>query len=121
MEETVFFESGPVKVTNARFIVGPQTFAMKNITSVRSDEEEPNRGIAVLLGLVTLVLFLASQWLWGIGGLVFTVWAWRQAKPKYHVALHSAGGETKALSSLERTYIEKVVAALNQAIVHGGA
>lgn len=34
MEEKVFFEHGSVKVTNARFVVDAQTFAMSNVTSV---------------------------------------------------------------------------------------
>ena len=35
VQETTFFEQGNVKVTNARFIVPSQTYAMSDITSVK--------------------------------------------------------------------------------------
>jgi hypothetical protein len=51
MDERIFFEYGDVKVTNARFINGGQTYAMNNVTSVKPYEKKPSRigGIVVLL------------------------------------------------------------------------
>jgi hypothetical protein len=43
MEECTFFEYEDVKVTNARFISGGQTFAMNNVTSVKPYEKKPSR------------------------------------------------------------------------------
>jgi hypothetical protein len=120
MEETTFFQYEDVRVTNARFVVGSQTFALSNITSVKSYEQSPNRlwpiafvivGVIVVMGGAAPVglLFLA------IGG----VW-WYLQKSLFQVRLATAGGETTALESEQRDYIQKIVEALNAAIVARG-
>jgi hypothetical protein len=55
MDEKTFFEYDDVKVTNARFISGSQTYAMSNVTSVKAFEEKPSR----LWGIVVLLIGLA--------------------------------------------------------------
>ena len=119
MEEKEFFRYEDVTVTNSRFIVASQTFAMSNITSVRASQTPPKRFWPIILILVGL-LFSASTAAIGIGLIVVGgVWLALQ-KTYYHVALTTAGGETQALTSEQREYIEKVVRALNDAIVHRG-
>ena len=63
-DEKVFFQRGDITVTNARFLVGPQTFAMRNITSVRADEIEPDSkhpGYLMFFGIViALVGFVGA-------------------------------------------------------------
>lgn len=49
MQETTFFEYEGVRITNSRFIVDGQTFAMNNITSVKPMEEKPKRLLPALL------------------------------------------------------------------------
>ncbi len=122
MEEKTFLSEGGVTVTNARFIVSAQTYAMSGVTSVKSFEEMPSRkgpiiliaiGLLAMLGgkdtIVVALLFLA-------GGIAW----WFLAKAKYYVLLSSASGEAKALSSPDRDWIGRVVGALNDAIVHRG-
>lgn len=41
-------------------------------------------------------------------------------KTVYHVMLATSGGETSALKTYQRNYLDKVVSALNEAIVHRG-
>ena len=55
MEEKMFFEYEGVKVTNARFVVDGQTFAMSNATSVNPLEQQPKRIGGILLLLVGLI------------------------------------------------------------------
>lgn len=43
-----------------------------------------------------------------------------QQKTTFHVMLATAGGEVSALKTYQREYLSKVVAALNDAIVHRG-
>ena len=119
MEEKNFFEYEDVKVTNSRFIVASQTFAMSNITSVKASKEVPNRFWPITLIVLGVLLLIGSP----IPGLVVAgigvVWLVMQ-KTMFHVMLTTAGGETSALSSKQRNYIEKVVQALNDAIVARG-
>ena len=118
-EEKIFFDYGGVTVTNMRFIVKPQIFAMSNITSVKASEQEPSRlrpvvliaaGAFSLLGNVLVGIVLAGI---GIGWLL-------KQKTMYHVMLTTAGGEISALRSDQRQYVEKVVKAVDDAILARG-
>lgn len=119
MDEKTFFEYDDVKVTNARFISGGQTYAMSNVTSVKAFEENPSR----LWGIVALLIGLAIASSNATVGLLIAAAAafyLYQQKTVYHVMLATAGGETSALKTYQREYLSKVVAALNEAIVHRG-
>lgn len=48
MEEKTFFEYENVKVTNARFATGGQTYAMNNVISVKTHKQTPSRLVGVL-------------------------------------------------------------------------
>lgn len=119
MSETIFFENEGVRVTNSRFIVDGQTFAMNNITSVKPLEQKPSRILPILL----LVLGALPAVNGVFGGLVLSAIgvAWlAMQKTVYHVMLHTSGGETSALKTYQKDYLQKVVTALNNAIVHRG-
>ena len=120
MEEKTFFEHEDVKVTNSRFITGGQTYAMSNVTSVKSLVEKPNRvgGIAVLI--VGLLMVFNGAIFWGLlvaAGAGFYMYT---QKTTYHVMLTTSGNETSALKTYQLEYITKIVNALNEAIVHRG-
>jgi hypothetical protein len=122
MEEKIFFEYEDVKVTNARFITGAQTFAMSNVTSVKAHTQKPSRIALILLLIIGLFFTLGG----GAGVLIGLVVAAVAAialylqKTTYHVMLTTSGGETSALKTYQLDYITKVVNALNEAIVHRG-
>lgn len=119
MEEKTFFEYEDVKVTNARFLVDGQTFAMNNITSVKSALTRPSKVLPILTMVIGLLICASSV---VVGLLVLAAgafWLWKQ-KTMYHVVLNTSGGEMKALSSYQEGYVRKVVKALNDAIVHRG-
>ncbi|TQQ44914.1 hypothetical protein FLL79_19260 [Vibrio cholerae] len=94
MEEKIFFESNDVKVTNSRFITGNQTYAMSNVTSVKPHKQSPNR--------MPWIFVLYNQ------------------KPLYTVILKTSSGENRALHTNEQEYLNQVINALNEAIVHRG-
>ena len=122
--ETTFFEGGNLTVTNARFIVGTQTFAMRGVTSVQGVEIPANytaSGLLILLGAcVALTAFLNSAIGFGIFGVLLSaggIWAACRQKPTYAVVLRTAGGEVTAYESKDRDYISQVIEALNQSII----
>ena len=123
MNERVFYENGDVRVTNARFIVGGQTYAMAGVTSVRDGRIPPNRGLALVLIVIGVIFVLAGGagaklfgiLLAGLGGyLAYT------AKATHLVILHSSSGETRALSNTDAGFIHGVIDALNQSLIHRG-
>lgn len=121
MEEKMFLEAGNVSVSNSRFIVSGQTYAMSNVTSVKTGIEEASKGVGIVITLVGLfVLFGVPSILWGIIIIAVGVLAFMGAKNKYSVVLSTSSGENKALTSEDKTHIENIVSALNESIVSRG-
>lgn len=122
MAEQTFLEENGVQVTNARFVTPGQTYAMSGVTAVKSIQKNPSRvGPIVLIVIGVLMLFGGQDVL--MGALVFLaagiIW-WISKKPEYIVLLSSASGETQALNSKDKAFIDKVVKALNEAIIARG-
>jgi hypothetical protein len=127
VEEKVFFEDGANKVTNTRFVVGAQTYALSGITSVRIAEEAPKYKIHSMAGGAVAILgglgqisdsFVGGIALIAIGAAL--VWFGKNMKTTYHVVTVSSGGESQALSSTDQTLISNIVNAITEAIIHRG-
>ena len=141
MEEIVFYDDGRNKVTNSRFIVGGQTYALSGITSVRiarTDFKPPAyknwvgiiafgfvaAPIAAIFtgdafkGFMPIIQNVLSV---GIGIALFkyhnTI---KNPNSDYHVVTTSSSGENEALTSSDRELVQKIVNALNEAIVSRG-
>ncbi len=132
-EETIYSDRG-VSVTTARIMIRGTTYAVRNITSVEMISVPPIRrgpvalmvvGILGLLILGTmlsedapvrvqdmLILAVVCAVTAGAGGW----WAY-MLKSDYYVVLSSASGEIRALTSKDPKYIERIIAAINEAIV----
>ncbi|MEK7207774.1 MAG: DUF6232 family protein [Pseudomonadota bacterium] len=119
MEEKTFFSDGGITVTNTRFIVPSQTYAMSGITSVKNSHESPKRSYPIICGVLGLVFLPGALVVGLIIAGVAIVW-WLGQKTQYHVVLTTSGGEVKALSTVDGALISKVVQALNDAIVARG-
>ena len=123
MEEKVFFDQGGVSVSNSRFIVHGQTYAMNGVTSVKQAVKNPSRLGPIVLGFFGLMLLLGGSTtsvIWAVILLALAVFWWIKQKPEWIVVLNSSSGETQALTSQDRTYIDGVINALNNSIIHRG-
>ena len=122
MEERTFFEHEDVKVTNSRFITGGQTYAMHNVTSVKSTKKEPNRTGGMVVFLLGLALAVGSPEnpVFGVILIIGAAYYLYQQKTTYHIMLTTSGGETSALTTHQPEYLNKVISALNEAIVYRG-
>jgi Family of unknown function (DUF6232) len=119
MDEITFFQHEGVRVTNTRFVVDGQTFAMNNITSVKPLEQKPSRLLPVLMAVVGLAIASQGHTGWLLLSLAGATWFALQ-KTMFHIVLHTSGGETSALKTQQKDYLNQVVTALNNAIVHRG-
>jgi hypothetical protein len=119
MEEKAFYNSNGVTVTNARFIVSGQTYAMSGVTSVKTGVEDPSRSGPIWLGIIGGVTF-RYNWQIGVALIALAIFWWFCQKPTLSVVLSSSSGEMQALSSKDATYIRAVVEALNNSIIHRG-
>lgn len=122
MDEKIFFNQGNVSVSNSRFIVDGQTYAMSNVTSVKSGVTPPDRGAAIVIAIIGLACLFGSGWVFvaGLVAVAVAVLAWMGSKAKYSVILNTASGENKALVSEDKPYIANVISSLNEAIVSRG-
>ena len=126
--EEVLFSGGNVHVTATRVIIGPTTYALRNITSV-SARNVPPQGHGLALSLVTIGgfigLLLASSREWRLAGLFFTVAAAGifmlcTGRRQFSVRFGTASGESDVLVSTDQHFIYAVVDATNRAIVLRG-
>ncbi len=129
MEETVFFNFNGIIVSNSRFIVRSQTYAMQSVTSVKPGIVKPSRGVAMAFMLIGVLLLIGELLelldkgvllVAGVVAILIGFIAWYLEKPRYSVVLHTAAGEHHALISDKKQDIEHVLQALNQAIVSRG-
>ena len=125
--EQTYYQGDGVTITNSRAIMGGKTYVMANITSVAMQQIAADTSGSVNLAIVGVVVLVVSSifssTLIGIIGfaiIVFAIYLFLNSKPEFAVAISAASGEQKALQSPDRATIEKIVAALNEAIIHRG-
>jgi hypothetical protein len=119
--EKQYYTNGGVTVTSKRLIVQSQTFAVSGITSVKLGVEQPSKLIPILLIAIGGLGCVA-----GIKEGIINIWtllfvlgiAWiLTLKSKYTVILATASGESEAVVSENKEFIEQIVAGLNKAII----
>ncbi len=113
-----------VVVSNSRFIVDSTTYAMSGITSVKKGVIIPSKTPAIvcfLIGFFSLLIF-ASIWgkIIGIALMILAFFIFRSLKKEHVVILKSASGESQALTNTNSDYIDEVIVAINNALVHRG-
>jgi hypothetical protein len=129
-EQTIYRDHA-VAVTTARVIIGSATYPLRNITSVKLTFTSPNvfGPMLVLLGgifilFLTIMPLIQHNYFDAIPGIAMgasailasVVWM-LSLKTRYHVDLSTSSGEIHLLTSKDRTYIEKVAASINEALV----
>lgn len=119
--EVVFYQDNTVKVTQSRFITFSKTYAMRNISSVHVFEIVKSRKLPVLL-LFIGIFMLFSDSVRVAGGILMAiaVLILYLTKNEYAVRISTNSGESNSLVSKDRAYIETIVNALNEAIIHRG-
>ncbi len=119
--ETVFYKDFNVTVTQSRFVTDSKTYAMRNISSVYIYEIEKSRTFPVILVIIGfLMLFGEDVRIMGICMLTVGCLLLYTIKNEFAVRISTNSGEANSLVSKDRAYIQKIVGALNEAIIHRG-
>lgn len=137
--EQPYFQALGIAVTRTRLIVGPQTYAMSGVTSVRVDRRPPELTGAIALSVVGALPLVGSLgmlidpqagwnwWLWllfwfllGLTLLALGIWIGRLAKPTFLLFIRTSGGEVGVWNSKDAVAIQSLNSALNRAIVERG-
>jgi hypothetical protein len=120
-EISFYSDDNGVRVTNSRLIIGTTTYAMLNVTSVMRKAEPPNRvGPIILLLLGVAVLAHHNTAFFGFLMLVAGVLWLKSQKTLYHLRIASASGEANAITSTDVLRVDKIVQAVNEAIIGRG-
>ncbi|WP_298926266.1 DUF6232 family protein [uncultured Ramlibacter sp.] len=115
MDEKIFFQAPEVLVSSSRVEISGQTFATRNIGSVKVTAPGVSI-VAVLMLLVGAAAMAGSATGVGLFFLVvgaiwaYTTWARRELK------LVAGGGEVLALKTTDRNHVEKIRSAIAEAI-----
>lgn len=123
-QEKTYYSDENITVTNTRAVFQDKTYAMANITSVSLGEHVASNegcGCAMIVpgALLSLLLFSGSITYGAIGLLLLFggIAIFSQKNTTYLVKIGSASGESNALSSEDREYIQKIVSAVEESIV----
>jgi len=126
LQETTILQEGLVKVTSRRTIIGTVTYPMSQIKSAHVTRR--GRNMKPLLGVIPGIFFIAwslldqtSQFMefFNIGTAFIVVslaLVWL-AKPTYAVEIGNSSGDDSILRSTDRSFIQRIVDAMNVAIV----
>jgi hypothetical protein len=126
-EITFYADDRGVRITNTRLMVSDKMYAMANITSVKIEEIRPNYSGPILTGVVGSVFcvlgFTIRVWIDVTLGVLLLVagivWG-MLLKRKYNLQISSASGESSALMDRDKAYVQKLVQAIHEAIIHRG-
>jgi hypothetical protein len=119
--ETKFYQDGFVTVTQSRFVTQSKTYAMRNISSVHVFEIIKSKTKALLM-IIFGILFLFSKDIFWVGFIIIALGIWWliSIKNEYAVRISTNAGEANSIVSKNKDYIQKIVNALNDAIIHRG-
>ncbi|MBM3949508.1 MAG: hypothetical protein FJ312_09815 [SAR202 cluster bacterium] len=130
--EKVFLDERGVTVTQSRFVVDGQTFAMSAITAVSSRLDWPPRKWQFTMMAVGVVLFViglkiplpgATKIVGILLGIVLVVagLVWLLTlKKRHYVMLRTGDADVRAVGADDEQWVKRIVAALNEAIAARG-
>ncbi len=119
-QETTFFSNGSILVTNARFVGSGGTFAMANISSVKSESVSSSLAFPIVLILIGVFALVGGAVAAGFIFLAAGVAVASIRKTRYKIMVNSNAGEVAALETTDGALAKQVLEALNNAIVHRG-
>lgn len=119
MQKRHAFNEGSVRVSQHRFIVEGLIFELTDIQSVELAVVKPRQILAVAMLLLGVWLLQDEGPLFVLGGVavVLGIAAAMAAAPKYAVILHTNAGVHRVLLSKDLAWIERVVQALDAAMI----
>lgn len=120
--EKTFYQDANVLVTQSRIVVYGKTYAMRNISSVGMSENSKlflKIASTIMFIFALIGLYLKDYWI-GIAALGIAIIILLNARNEYVMIISSNSGDNNALSSKNRDYIQSIIDAINEAIIHRG-
>lgn len=123
MDEHILFSHADISISSQQLNVHGKIHAISDIHRVESRLIEPKRIAALILLFTGLVLLLDEGSLFALGGfcVLLGIVFWVSGGTKYSVVIHTADGKHRVVSSDDRLFTEKVIHALDTAMLNSGA
>ncbi|MEH6306198.1 DUF6232 family protein [Olivibacter sp. CPCC 100613] len=119
--EIHFYQDGDIIVTQSRYIAQATTYAMRNISSVKLKKIPAERRMAIIMFLGGfLMLFSSDARVIGVLLIAVAITLFVYIKDEFAVRISTNAGETNTFISKNREHVQKIVDALNEAIIYGG-
>jgi Family of unknown function (DUF6232) len=119
--EKVFYQDANVSVTQSRFMASSKTYAMRNISSVSIYRKERSKKLEIIMIILGLALTaVESSRVLGIILLLLGIVLLFILKDQYSVRISSNSGEADGFVSKDKELINKIVGAVNEAIIYRG-
>lgn len=119
--ENQFYHDGVVTVTQSRFVTQSKTYAMRNISSVHIFEIQKSRVGPIIMILLGFPFLFSGKIFWmGLIIIALAILWLFYIKNEYAVRISTNSGEANSILSKDRVYIQKIVDALNDAIIYRG-
>lgn len=119
--EQKFYEDGNVIVTQSRFVASSKTYAMRNISSVSIGEIKKSKVFQILVIIVGVIMLTGEGTrVYGVVAIAMGALLLYFIRNEYSVRINSNSGENDGFVSKDRERIEKIVNAVNEAMVLRG-
>jgi hypothetical protein len=122
--DDIHFTNNEITVTNTRLVVGAQTFAMANIRSVTVERHDPPTllpGFLIIGGICLALIGLGTA---ATGAITFGIVVafvgmavLKIGKSTFWLVLTTPDGEVCACTSRNQTDVQRVVVAINRALI----
>lgn len=116
MEERVFFQGDGASVTSSKIVIGGNTYATRNVGSVRVEFKPASRGVGIAMAVIGVFAMFSTAPAFGLilavaGAVIAMV-----AKSRSKLLLMAGGGESMALESSDVKYVNDLHMAIVEAI-----
>lgn len=119
--EQKFYEDGNVIVTQSRFVASSKTYAMRNISSMSIGEIKKSKVFQILVIIVGVIMLTGEGTrVYGVVAIAMGALLLYFIRNEYSVRINSNSGENDGFVSKDRERIEKIVNAVNEAMVLRG-
>lgn len=120
MDEHLLFSHADISITSQHLNVHGKIYAVSDIHTVESRLIEQKRFAALILLFTGLVLLLDEGSLFALGGfcVLLGIVLWVSGGTRYSVVIHTSDGKYDVVSSDDRLFTEKVIHALDTAILN---
>jgi hypothetical protein len=119
--EVTFYQDINVTVTQSRYVTNSKTYAMRNISSVHIFEIIKSKTLPIVMIIFGgLMLLSEASRVLGFILLAIGILILALIKNEFTVRISTNAGEVNSIVSKDRSYVQNIVNALNDAIVFRG-